>query len=423
MSSLRILMISALEVWALAGQGGAPSLFKTLEGYTRRGHKIDFVTATIGANHHHGEPAQAPPDMEGVKFHPFHLPSLADLGVNLPGVVMKADQKLRFALLFPLLAARRAARLTRSNRYDLLYGYEVHGVLAQRLVRRRDRLPLVARFQGTVMHPYLGHPLSLARRYEEVLALRAPAGLYVMTDDGTQGDEVLERLNPGSAGKVRFWRNGLDLNNLRPPSPGEAASARVALGLAPEDFVLVTAARLARWKRIDRAIDALALLLRRGVQARLLVVGDGEERANLQAQAQALRVQDAVRFAGAVPQADVQRYLWAADVFLSLNELSNVGNPLLEAMLSGRCILTLDEGDTADLIRNGETGILLRAGEPGAIADALATLAANPGQRRQLAEEAAAFAQLSFWSWEQRMDAEVDAVEALARGGRVPSGV
>jgi glycosyltransferase involved in cell wall biosynthesis len=114
-----------------------------------------------------------------------------------------------------------------------------------------------------------------------------------------------------------------------------------------------------------------------------------------------------------VPQPEVQRYLWAADVFLSLNELSNVGNPLLEAMLAGRCILTLDEGDTRDLIMDGETGVLLPTGEPAAIAAALSRLARDAEKRALLAKGALAFAQANFWSWEQRVDAEVDAVEAL----------
>jgi glycosyltransferase involved in cell wall biosynthesis len=316
-------------------------------------------------------------------------------------------------MLFPILAARRAQRLLQRERYDLLYGYEVHGVLAQRRVRRQVDLPLVARFQGTVMHPHLGRRLSLLRRYEEVQALRTPADVYVMTNDGTQGDEVLRTLNPASEGRVRFWRNGLDLANTRPPAPEDAAQARTGLGLTADDFVLVTASRLARWKRIDRAIDAVALLDRHGLNARLLVVGDGEERQNLEAQARDLGVSDRVRFVGGVPQPEVQRYLWAADVFLSVNELSNVGNPLLEAMMTRRCILTLDEGDTRDLIEDGVTGVLLPTGEPAAIADALVTLAGDPALRERLADGALDYARQHFWSWDQRLDAEVDAIEAL----------
>jgi glycosyltransferase involved in cell wall biosynthesis len=414
-------MISALEVWALSGQGGAPSLYRTLEGYSRRGHEVHFVSSTIGANHHYGAPPQDPPRIDGVHFHLFKLPSLGETRLPLPNVARKLDQKMRFASVFPMLAARRAESLFRDGTFDVLYGYEVHGVLAQRTLRRKHNLPLVARFQGTIMHPYLNRPQSRLRKYEEVRALSTPADLYIMTDDGTQGDEVLQRLNPGSAGRVCFWRNGLDLGNVRPPEEGEAEAARAGLGLSQDDFVLVTATRLARWKRVDRAVDAVQRLRDEGIAARLLIVGDGEERTNLEEQVRDLGLQELITFVGAVPQNEVQRYLWAADVFLSVNELSNVGNPLLEAMVAGRCVLTLDEGDTRDLIRDGETGVLLPSGEPEAIAVALGRLARDADLRRRLGATARRVAERSFWSWDQRMDAEVDAVEELV-ADRVPHG-
>jgi glycosyltransferase involved in cell wall biosynthesis len=416
---MRILMISALEVWALAGQGGAPSLYKTLQGIAGRRHEVDFVSSTIGANHHHDEPEMPPPPIDGVRYRLFHLPSLGESRLPWPGLARKTDQKLRFAVLFPRLAAHEADQLLRRGGYDLVYGYEVHGVLAAARLRKYG-LPLVARFQGTVMHPYLDKPASLARKYEEVAALRTPAELYIMTNDGTQGDEVLRRLNPASQGKVRFWRNGLDLDKVRAPSAHEAALARSELGLSDAELVLVTAVRLARWKRVDRAIDALAALRAQGVQVRLLIVGDGEERANLQQQARDLGLAEQVRFVGAVRQEEVQRYLWAADVFLSLNELSNVGNPLLEAMQAGCCILTLDEGDTRELIKDDVTGVLLANGEPRAIAGALAALAGDPERRGRLGAAARSYAEANFWSWQQRIDAEVDALETLvgAKAGR-----
>jgi glycosyltransferase involved in cell wall biosynthesis len=302
--------------------------------------------------------------------------------------------------------------------FDVLYGYEVHGVLAQRRVRRKHPLPMVARFQGTVMHPYLGQRQSLLRKFEEVRALKTPADLYIMTDDGTRGDEVLGTLNPASEGNVRFWRNGLDVN-LSVISANGVDAKRPELGLAEDDFVLVTATRLARWKRVDRAIDAVALLRDRGVKARLLIVGDGEERTNLERQAHDLALDERVTFVGAVPQPEVAGYLHAADVFMSVNELSNVGNPLLEAMVAGRCILTLDEGDTRDLIRDGETGVLLpAAGDPGVIASALAQLAADPERRNRLGAAARNLAQRAFWSWDQRLDAEVETVQALVTRAR-----
>jgi glycosyltransferase involved in cell wall biosynthesis len=270
------------------------------------------------------------------------------------------------------------------------------------------------------MRPHIDSRLGRLRRYEEVLALSTPADLCIMTDDGTQGDEVLQKLNPGLHGRLRFWRNGLDLGHVRPPSPSERDEARMRLGLKAEDLVMVTAARLARWKRIDRAIDALALLSPEYPNARLYVVGDGEERQNLERQAGQLGLDRQVLFAGAVPQAAVRDYLWAADVFLSVNELSNVGNPLLEALASGRCIVTLDEGDTRELITNGVNGVLLGSGAPAQIAAALQRLAASPKEREALARGAEAYASRNLWTWEQRLDAEMEAVEGLVAGRAAP---
>src|SRR5687768_9986055 len=104
MPSLRILMISALEVWALSGQGRAPSLFKTLDGHSRRWHCLDFITSRIGANHHHGAPVQQPPAIPNVRFHLFDLPSVGEWRVPMPSMARKADQKKRFATVFPYIA-------------------------------------------------------------------------------------------------------------------------------------------------------------------------------------------------------------------------------------------------------------------------------------------------------------------------------
>ncbi len=367
--------------------------------------------------------------MPNVRFHTFHVPSLRDLPLPaFPAPLEKVDQKLRFAAAFPWLAAKRAEHLLRTaDVFDVIYAYEVHGVLAARLLRRRGfRLPLVARFQGTVMYPALKDTLLYYRRYEEVLALKTRAGLYVMTDDGTQGDEVLARLNPASKGRVKFWRNGLDLDRLHAPSAEERAFARRDLALPDDAFVMLTASRLATWKRIDRAVRAMPRVRSWLPSALLLVAGDGEERARLQALAHDLGVEANVRFAGAVPQRDVMRYMHAADVFLAVADLSNVGNPLLEAMACGMCVVAVDAGDTRDLIADGRTGRLVDNSQRSGfvkpleerLADLLVTLAGDAPQRARLAAGAAAYAAEHFWTWDQRMAAEVEAVAALAAARR-----
>ncbi len=419
-------MICALDVWSLKGGRGAPTLHRTLRAFGEAAHSVTLVSPDVGANHFY-EPGLRPmpeerPAIPNVTYETFHMPSLKDLPFRIPSLVDRAEQKARFATLFPVLAARRAEALLQRGSFDVLYAYEVHGALAARIVQRRYRLPTVARFQGTVMRPALDDPFLRARRYEEVLALRAPADLYIMTDDGTQGDEVLARLNPASAGKVRFWRNGLDMDCLCPASPEGQQAARAELGLPEDAFVMLTASRLAAWKRVDRAIRALPQVRAWVRGATLVVVGDGEERPALEALAGRLGVRDAVRFEGAVKQEDVARYMAAADLFLALADLSNVGNPLLEAMAMGMCILTLDVGDTRKLIRDGETGRLLDSPQRSGVADTferrlgdtIVALAGDPALRQRLGRAARGYAEANFWTWDQRMAAEVAEVERIA---------
>jgi glycosyltransferase involved in cell wall biosynthesis len=426
---MRILLICALDVWSLDDGKGAPTLERTLRAYGAAGHHIDAVMPDIGANHfyrsrltqtEHPESRRAIPN---VVFHTFHMPSLRDAPwpPALPAPVERLDQKLRFALAFPWLAARRAEALLRDGGpFDVIYAYEVHGVLAARLLRRRGfRLPLIMRFQGTVMHPALNDRLLYVRRFEEALALKTRADLCIMTDDGTRGDDVLARLNPMPPSRIRFWRNGLDLDRLHPPSVDERTAARGALAIPGDAFVMLTASRLATWKRVDRAIRALPKIVAWTPNALLLVVGDGEERARLEALARELRVVAHVRFAGAVPQTDVMRYMHASDAFLALADLSNVGNPLLEAMTCGMCIVAVDAGDTRDLIQDARTGRLVDSSNRSGIArpledrlaDLLVQLAGDAPQRERLAAAAASYAREHFWTWDQRMAAEIAAVE------------
>jgi glycosyltransferase involved in cell wall biosynthesis len=430
---MNILMITALDVWSLDQGKGAPTLERTLRAYGQAGHRVDVVIPDVGANHFYkkgaGSTPESRPEIPGVTFHAFHVPSLRDapLPFALPAPVEKVDQKLRFALAFPWLAARRAEQLLReaSAAYDVIYAYEVHGALAARLLRRRGfRLPLVTRFQGTVMHPALSDTLMYIRRYEEALALKTSADLIIMTDDGTRGDDVLARLNPRARSRVRFWRNGLDMDRLRPPTADERREARAALGVPDDAFVLLTASRLAAWKRIDRAVRALPQVRTWAPDALLLVVGDGEERERLQALARELGAEAQVRFAGAVPQRDVARYMHAADLFLAVADLSNVGNPLLEAMACGMCIVAVDAGDTRDLIVDGQTGRLVDSSNRSGIAkpleerlaELIVQLSTDPAERARLADGAAQHARDHFWTWDQRMAAEVAALEGVIQG-------
>ena len=147
----------------------------------------------------------------------------------------------------------------------------------------------------------------------------------------------------------------------------------------------------------------------------LVVVGDGPKREALEQLAEQLGVREYVRFEGAVPHAEVPKYMAAADIFLSFYDWSNVGNPLLEAMMAGKCIVTLNNGDTGDFVRNGENGILLDYEDLPNLPRVINKLLADEYLRLYLGANARKFAKQHFWSWKERLDAEIKEVKKLLR--------
>jgi glycosyltransferase involved in cell wall biosynthesis len=139
-------------------------------------------------------------------------------------------------------------------------------------------------------------------------------------------------------------------------------------------------------------------------------VGDGPEMYALQQQAVELNVATAIVFMGAVEQEKVKEYLAAADVFLSFYDLSNLGNPIMEAMNAGLPIVTIDVGDTHKLIKHLRNGILIPANNLKDIPNWLMRLNEEVELRKQLAQASKSTADDIFWSWEQRIQKELTLV-------------
>jgi len=170
-------------------------------------------------------------------------------------------------------------------------------------------------------------------------------------------------------------------------APGDAAAARAALGL-PEGPLVGIVATLRSWKGHRYLIEALARQARR--DTRLVIVGDGPQRAALEAQVAALDLGGRVTFAG--QQHDVAPWLRALDVF-ALPSYANEGVPqaLLQAMFAGVACLTTDAGAIPEIAHPGETALVVARENVQALADGLDTLLADAALRARLAASARAY--------------------------------
>jgi glycosyltransferase involved in cell wall biosynthesis len=399
-----ILIISALDLWSMGKGRGGPALTNTLKGYVDRGWKVFFIT---GSRNQSNIDKEFENSINIVRFDASWIHKLRGAGFSR---VIGFLAMIIWWIYFQFVAFVKGNKIIRKHDIDVVYGYEVFGVPVTKMLSVYFSIPAVSRFQGTVLTSRLKDKFWYLRSWHHVVGLSIPMDLIIMGNDGTQGDRVLRKFGI-DMDKERFWMNGVGLDAAKVIS-AEKSEIRKRLDIHAK-YVFLTVSRLVVWKHVERSIYAMSEIVREFPDTVLIIVGEGPEKERLKQFSFKLNIDKHVRFEGAVPHNKVPEYLGAADIFLSFYDLSNVGNPLLEAMIAGKCIITLNIGDTDQFIRNEENGILLDHADRQSISQAAKSLLANEKCRQRLGDNARKFALEKFWTWEARMDAEIQAVEKL----------
>ena len=235
----------------------------------------------------------------------------------------------------------------KNKKYDLLYCSSAIPVYASIFIQKVFNIKSVHRMYGTFLYPKLGNYIEYLKNLEEVIFFKAQTDKYIITNDGTYGDKVAKYFNIPSS-KIAFLRNGVSRYTLT-LSQNEIYKK---YSLEENKFYILSVSRLVNWKRVDRMIQTMNKIEKGNIV--FLVVGDGPEKEKLQA----ITEKNNVKFLGAKTHMEVRELMNVVDVFISMYDLSNVGNPLLEALVEGCAIITYDTGDTASVI-DGKNGILI----------------------------------------------------------------
>jgi glycosyltransferase involved in cell wall biosynthesis len=175
--------------------------------------------------------------------------------------------------------------------------------------------------------------------------------------------------------------NGVDCEHWRPGTREQRALIRGALGLEPRDFVVGMCAVFRPEKNHLQLVEAIAMLRRRGIPARALLIGDGAMRAAIEARARSLGVAADVLITGF--QQDVRPFVGACDtVALCSGSVETFSLAALEAMALERPVVHSAVGGAAEMVRSWHDGFVFPVGDSRALVDALATLADAPLRAR-----------------------------------------
>jgi glycosyltransferase involved in cell wall biosynthesis len=269
-------------------------------------------------------------------------------------------------------------RLVRAWRPHVVHTHTAKAGLLGRLAARAAGVPTVVHtFHGHVLRGYFSPAkTALFRRLETRLAASADA--LVAVSESVKQDLV--GLGIARAEKIRVVPLGLDLAHLAAELPRGALRREARV---PEAAPLVgMVGRLVPIKDVPTFLRAARLVRAQRADARFALVGDGEERAGLEALGRELGLDDAVTFFG------WRRDLAAVygDLDVVVNASRNEGTPvaLIEALAAGRPVVATRVGGTPDLLGAGERGLLVPPGDPEALARAvLETLDQSEAARRR----------------------------------------
>jgi glycosyltransferase involved in cell wall biosynthesis len=250
---------------------------------------------------------------------------------------------------------------------------------------------LAARFRPHVVHAHDPHAIAAA------LAARGPRVASRRVDFPIRGR--LSRFKYGRCARIVavsravadvLSRDGLDRSRVRlvyegVPDRAPQAGGRAALrelGVPEGALVVGNVAALTDHKDHKTLLAAVARVVARVPRAFFVIVGEGERRAELEAEAAARNLRAHVAFAGF--RDDVDRLIPAFDVFCLSSKLEGLGTSLLDAMCFARPVVATAAGGIPEAVEDGVTGRLAPVQDAAALADALAATLADPDARARM---------------------------------------
>jgi colanic acid/amylovoran biosynthesis glycosyltransferase len=292
----------------------------------------------------------------------------------------------------------RMQKMTLRQRAFWLF-YLAEAMLVGRWMKQRSLLHLHVHFGGPVAS--VGMLTSIAWRIPYSLTIHGPEELldieaYRLPEKIAQASfvfcisdfcrsQICQFSAPSMWARFKVIRLGVDPSILR-PSLRSSEPMRIDPKGDPRQrrLELVCTGRLVAAKGHLILLQALAILHKRGVPIHATLIGAGPEKATLESFVATHNMQPVITFTSALSHSETLDILRKADIFALASFAEGIPVALMEAMSLGiPCISTTIAG-IPELIRTGQDGLLVAPGNVSALADAIASLAAEPALRKRL---------------------------------------
>jgi len=345
--------------------GVAMTLGRIVEGLLRRGHAVQLVRPRQASE----STIPAPVGLDEVLCHGIQLPTYKELRFGLP-------------------IKSRLVKIWQAKRPDIVH-VATEGPLGWSAVAaaRKLKLPVTSSFH-TNFHSYSQHyGMGLLKTPIESY-LRKLHNLTEATMVPTKA--LMQELQGRGFKNVSLLSRGVATDHFSPAKRSQ--SLRESWGASPDEPVVLFVSRLAMEKNVGLAISAFRAIKLQLPGAKLVFVGDGPMRKQLEESCK-----EAI-FAGVRKGEDLAAHYASGDLFLFPSLTETFGNVVPEALASGLAVLSYAKAAAKELIATGQNGVLVSPGEELEFVNAAVELATNLNKQKQVRQAAAA--SVAHLGWE-----------------------
>jgi glycosyltransferase involved in cell wall biosynthesis len=307
------------------------------------------------------------------------------------------------------LALRKLEKILRAQKPDLVHTHSGKAGILGRLAARRAGVPVIihhihgpsfGNFQGALANFIFTAAERRAAKVTDHFFCSADAMTKIYLAAGIGKPEMFTRIFSGF--------------NLEPfLNATNDLALRKKLGLDKNHFIIGKIGRIFKFKGHADLLAAFAKILLQIPHARLLFVGDGALRGEIENRIRALGLDGKVIFTGLVPPSEVACYVGIMDCLAHLSYREALSRALPQALAAEKPVIAYDFDGADEICLENETGFLIRTGEIEAAAQKLLQLANDPALRKKFGERGRRFVKDNF-SVEKMVDDQYNVYLKLA---------
>ena len=290
------------------------------------------------------------------------------------------------------IALRQLEKLLRGQKPDLVHTHSGKAGILGRLAAKRAGVPVIIHhIHGPSFGPFQGAPANFIFTAAEKYAARVTDHFFCSAAAMTK-----LYLAAGIGRPEQFTRifSGFNLEPFL--NAANDPALRQQLGLAADHFVIGKIARIFKLKGHADLLAAFAKIVPQLTHARLLFVGDGSLRGEMEQQSRVLGLGGRVVFTGLVSPDEVARYVGIMDCLAHFSHREALSRALPQALAAGKPVVAYDFDGADEVCLENETGFIVRTGDTDTAAQRLLQLARDPALREQFGQRGRRFVRGNF---------------------------